>query len=64
MCLVATVKKMEKQQGFTVIQVVFRVMQRIYAPNVFALYPNGFLPEINSDITDFSTCCWFSHKIQ
>ncbi len=28
---------------------------RIYAPNVFALYPNGFLPLINSDIMDFST---------
>ncbi len=28
---------------------------RIYAPNVFALYPSGFLPRINSDLTDFST---------
>jgi len=28
---------------------------RIYASNVFSLYPNGFLPQINSDITDFST---------
>ncbi len=26
-----------------------------YAPNVLALYPNGFLPQINSDLTDFST---------
>jgi len=26
-----------------------------YAPNVFALYPDGFLPLIQSDITDFST---------
>ncbi len=25
---------------------------RIYAPQVFALYPNGFLPKINSDVTD------------
>ena len=28
---------------------------KIYASNVFALYPSGFLPRINSDITDFST---------
>lgn len=27
---------------------------RIYAPNVFAIYPNGFLPQINSDLTDAS----------
>ena len=26
-----------------------------YAPNVLALYPNGFLPQINSELTDFST---------
>ena len=28
---------------------------KIYANNVFAIYPNGFLPQINSEITDFST---------
>ena len=28
---------------------------RIYAPQVFAIYPSGFLPRINSDVTDFST---------
>ncbi len=28
---------------------------RIYAPNVFAIYPIGFLPEITSDLTDIST---------
>ncbi|HYH14419.1 MAG TPA: TonB-dependent receptor, partial [Flavisolibacter sp.] len=28
---------------------------RIYADQVFALYPNGFLPRINSEISDFST---------
>jgi|CXWL01.1.fsa_nt_gi iron complex outermembrane receptor protein len=28
---------------------------KIYASNVFALYPNGFLPQINSDLTDVST---------
>jgi iron complex outermembrane recepter protein len=28
---------------------------KIYASNVFALYPSGFLPRINSDISDFST---------
>ncbi|MEP6700948.1 MAG: TonB-dependent receptor, partial [Bacteroidota bacterium] len=27
---------------------------KIYASNVLALYPNGFLPQINSDLTDFS----------
>ena len=27
----------------------------IYADQAFALYPNGFLPRINSEITDFST---------
>ena len=34
----------------------------IYAPNVFALYPNGFLPEIHSDITDFSTAAGLRTK--
>lgn len=28
---------------------------KMYAPQVFAIYPNGFLPFINSDLTDFST---------
>ncbi|MFC0773168.1 TonB-dependent receptor [Terrimonas alba] len=28
---------------------------RQYEPNVLAIYPSGFLPRINSDITDFST---------
>jgi iron complex outermembrane receptor protein len=28
---------------------------KIYANNVLNLYPNGFLPQINTDITDFST---------
>jgi iron complex outermembrane receptor protein len=28
---------------------------RQYAPNVLAIYPNGFLPQIQSDIVDFST---------
>ncbi|MEO6948678.1 MAG: TonB-dependent receptor [Ginsengibacter sp.] len=32
---------------------------KIYASNVFALYPNGFLPEIVSDIQDFSTSVGF-----
>lgn len=27
---------------------------KIYAPNVFSLYPNGFLPEIHTNIIDFS----------
>ena len=34
-----------------------------YGPNVLALYPNGFLPEIHSDITDFSTAVGFRTKI-
>ena len=34
-----------------------------YAPNVFALYPNGFLPQINSDICDFSTAVGLRTKI-
>ncbi len=33
-----------------------------YAPNVFALYPNGFLPAIQSDIVDFSTAAGFRTK--
>jgi iron complex outermembrane receptor protein len=33
-----------------------------YASNAFALYPNGFLPEIKSDITDFSTAVGFRSK--
>ncbi|WP_018614455.1 TonB-dependent receptor [Segetibacter koreensis] len=28
---------------------------KVYAPNVFAVYPNGFLPQIHSNIIDFST---------
>lgn len=34
-----------------------------YASNVFAIYPNGFLPEINTDIEDFSTAVGFRTKI-
>jgi iron complex outermembrane receptor protein len=30
-----------------------------YAPNVFAMYPNGFLPNIDTDIEDFSTALGF-----
>ncbi|KAA0991165.1 TonB-dependent receptor [Dyadobacter aurulentus] len=30
--------------------------------NVFALYPNGFLPEINSDVTDISAAGGFKGK--
>jgi iron complex outermembrane receptor protein len=33
-----------------------------YAPGVFALYPDGFLPEIHSDIMDFSTAAGFRTK--
>lgn len=33
-----------------------------YASNVFALYPNGFLPEIHTDIMDFSTAVGFRTK--
>ena len=34
-----------------------------YAPNVFAMYPNGFLPVIKTDIQDFSTAVGFRTKI-
>ena len=34
-----------------------------YAPNVLAMYPNGFLPEIATDIVDFSTAIGFRTKI-
>jgi iron complex outermembrane recepter protein len=34
-----------------------------YASNVFAIYPNGFLPVIRSDIEDFSTAVGFRTKI-
>ncbi len=33
-----------------------------YAPNAFAIYPNGFLPRIVSDIVDFSTSVGFRTK--
>lgn len=33
-----------------------------YAANVFALYPNGFLPAIQTDIVDFSTAVGFRTK--
>jgi iron complex outermembrane receptor protein len=35
---------------------------KVYAPNVFGLYPNGFLPEIVTDISDFSTAAGFRTK--
>ncbi|MEO6682632.1 MAG: TonB-dependent receptor, partial [Ginsengibacter sp.] len=35
---------------------------KIYADKVFAIYPNGFLPEINTDIQDFSTTAGFRTK--
>ncbi|MBA2563459.1 MAG: TonB-dependent receptor [Chitinophagaceae bacterium] len=35
---------------------------KVYAPDVFTLYPNGFLPEIVSDISDFSTAVGFRTK--
>ncbi|MEP6713308.1 MAG: TonB-dependent receptor [Ferruginibacter sp.] len=35
----------------------------IYASNVLALYPNGFLPQINSDLLDFSTAIGLRTKI-
>ena len=34
-----------------------------YAPNVFGMYPNGFLPVIKTDIQDFSTAVGFRTKI-
>ncbi len=34
-----------------------------YAPDAFAIYPNGFLPEIHTDITDFSTVVGFRSRI-
>ena len=35
-----------------------------YAPNVLALYPNGFLPNIDTDIEDFSTAVGYRTKIK
>lgn len=35
---------------------------KIYANNVFAIFPNGFLPEIHTDIMDFSTAVGFRTK--
>ncbi|ANE52887.1 TonB-dependent receptor [Flavisolibacter tropicus] len=35
----------------------------IYASQAFALYPNGFLPRINSEITDFSTAVGVRTKL-
>ena len=37
---------------------------RIYANNVFSLYPNGFLPLIKSDVTDFSTSIGVRTKLK
>jgi iron complex outermembrane receptor protein len=33
-----------------------------YAPNVFAMYPNGFLPNINTKIADYSTAVGYRTK--
>ncbi len=33
-----------------------------YQANVFSIFPNGFLPEIHTDITDFSTAVGFRTK--
>ncbi|MEJ7821024.1 MAG: TonB-dependent receptor [Chitinophagaceae bacterium] len=35
---------------------------RKYAPDVLALFPNGFLPQINSDLLDFSTAAGLRTK--
>jgi iron complex outermembrane receptor protein len=35
-----------------------------YASNVFAIYPNGFLPNIDTDIEDFSAAVGFRTKIK
>ncbi|NTS42870.1 TonB-dependent receptor [Flavisolibacter sp. BT320] len=35
-----------------------------YAPNVFALYPNGFLPNIDTDIEDLSASVGYRTKIK
>lgn len=35
-----------------------------YATNVFSIYPNGFLPEIETDIQDFSTSVGYRTKIE
>jgi len=35
-----------------------------YASNVFAMYPNGFLPNINTKIADFSTAVGYRTKIK
>ena len=35
---------------------------KIYANNVFAIFPNGFLPEIHTDVMDFSTAAGFRTK--
>lgn len=37
---------------------------KIYANDVFAIYPDGFLPHITSDIQDFSTAVGFRTKIK
>jgi len=37
---------------------------KTYASNVLAIYPNGFLPEIHSDIKDFSTAIGFRTKLK
>ncbi|WP_426292826.1 TonB-dependent receptor [Dyadobacter endophyticus] len=34
----------------------------VVRPNVFAVYPNGFLPEINSDVTDISAAAGIRGK--
>lgn len=36
---------------------------RIYANNVFAIYPDGFLPKINSELTDVSAAVGLRGKI-
>jgi iron complex outermembrane receptor protein len=34
----------------------------VYAPNVLTIFPNGFLPNINTDIQDFSTAVGYRTK--
>jgi len=41
---------------------IFSNASAFYRDNVYALYPNGFLPQINTDIMDFSTAVGIKTK--
>ncbi len=55
--------KMEKAQDFTGIHLPLLASATIYAQQALALYPDGFLPLIKTDIKDYSFSAGLDGKL-